>query len=62
MDKRGHLKGGLHLNIQSKTEMQTPRICTACDNYMDGKVKNSFMECSSMLSDASDPKLSVVIR
>lgn len=56
----GTFKGGLHLNIQSK--MQIPTICTACGSYVDGKVKDSFMEYSSMLSDASDPKLSIVIR
>lgn len=46
----------------TKSKTQIPRICTTYGSYVDGKVKDSFMEYSSMLSDASDPKLSIVIR
>lgn len=62
VDKWGHLKGGLHFNIKSKSKIQIPRICMPCGNCVDGKLKDSFMEYSSVLSDASDPKLSIVTR
>jgi len=32
-----------------------------CGSYVDGKVQDSFMEYSSMISDASDPSLSAVV-
>lgn len=42
--------------------MQIPIICMAHGRYVDGKVKDSFIEFyQGMLSDASDPKLSIVI-
>lgn len=58
--KRRDLNDGLHLNTRNK--MQIPRIYTACDNYRDGQVKDSSKEYSSMLSDTSDPKLSIGMR
>lgn len=60
MHKGKDLTDRLHLNTQSK--MQIPRIFMVCENYRDDQVKDSSKEYSSMLSDTSDPKLSIVMR